>query len=179
MYAMQVPDCIVTIRDAIEHLKTSPKKDWDLVREAQQLVCAKMAYSRRNSLDSPERAFRRGMGYCHHKAMALRAILRGLGVEARAVHAMHCRFPPAQIHEYSEPERTSGHVWLIVTVGGEQRDVCPGDPANVPGKVHFQVLSPRRSYGPLMQLFGFVGSAAVNMHRDNVARRRLRRQTGG
>jgi len=162
-------DGILTIDDAVRYLRQTGKTGWDLVAAAQRLVALKMEYSRRNNWDTAARAFRRGMGYCQQKAMALLAILRELEIQARPVYATRCKFPPARIHEYWEPERVSGHAWLVVTIEGEGKDVCPGDPNNTPGKVHFQLLSKRREYGPVMRLIGHVGSMVVNVKQDNAA----------
>lgn len=170
-------DGVVTIDDAVRRLQNTGQRRWELVAAAQKLVNAKMAYSRRNGWDTPARAFRRGMGYCHQQALALRIILRQLGIEARPVFAFRCRFPPEPIHEYWEPSRVSGHAWLVVTVNGVEKDVCPGHPDNVPGKVHFEILSRRRSYGPVMRLLGHLSSIIVNVKRDNAALRKLRQTT--
>ena len=164
----------MTLEGAVALLRESPAREWDLVAEAQQLVARRMAYSRRNSWDSPARAFERGMGYCHQRALALQAILTSLGVESRPVAARRCRFPAAHIHEYVEPEHVSGHVWLRVTIDGRERDVCPGDVANTPGQVAFTVLSPTREYRGLRRLGGQLGSIGLNWSRDRAARRRSR-----
>ncbi|MFN8486201.1 MAG: transglutaminase family protein [Caldilineaceae bacterium] len=165
-------DGITTIDDAVCYLQKTGKTGWDLVAAAQKLVNAKMAYSRRNGWDTPARAFRRGMGYCHQQAMALQMILCKLGFESRPVHAFRCQFPPKHIHEYADPGGISGHVWLVVTIDGVEKEVCPGHPDNEPGKVHFERLSPRREYGPAMRLLGQLGSMIVNVQRDNAALRR-------
>jgi hypothetical protein len=169
-------DGVVSIDDAIFRLQMTGKRGWELVAAAQKLVNAKMAYSRRNGWDTPARAFRRGLGYCHQQALALLIILRRLGIEARPVYAFRARFPPKQIHEYWEPGGISGHVWLAVRVDGVEKDVCPGHPDNEPGKVHFAILSRRRPYGPVMRLFGQLGSILVNVQRDNAALKRMQQE---
>lgn len=162
---------VTTLDDAVCHLRNSGKTGWDLVAAAQALVNAKMAYSRRNGWDRPARAFRRGMGYCQQQAAALLIILRRLGFDARPVQALRCQCPPKQIHGYADPGGISGHMWLVVTIDGIEKDVCPGHPANVPGQVHFIRLSRRTNYGPILQLFGHIGSMIVNVQRDNSALR--------
>ncbi len=152
-------------------LRASGKTGWELVAAAQKLVNAKMAYSRRNGWDTPALAFRRGMGYCQQQGMALWLILHKLGIEARPVQALRCQFPPAVIHGYPEPGRISGHMWLVVTIDGEEKDVCPGHPDNKPGKVHFTRLSRRTSYGPILRMLGHIGSMVVNAQRDRAAAR--------
>lgn len=164
---------ITTIDDAVRSLGASGKTGWALVSAAQKLVNAKMAYSRRNGWDTPARAFRRGMGYCQQQASALYLILGQLGVEARPVQAFRCQFPPKRIHEYEDPGGLSGHMWLVVTIDGVEKDVCPGHPENEPGKVHFARLSRRRHYGPFMQMLGHIGSMLVNVHRDRAALKKL------
>ncbi|MGE5672911.1 MAG: transglutaminase-like domain-containing protein [Mycobacterium leprae] len=168
---------VTTLHDAVAQLRGSELSGWELVQAAQRLVAAKMAYSRRNSWDTPRRAFARGMGYCHQRALALNAILHDLGIPARPVFARQCRFPAARIHEYIEPERVAGHVWLRVRVDGVEKDVCPGDKGNTPGTVHFAVLSPMCEYRGLARLGGQLGSIFVNTQTDNRAVRRLRHET--
>jgi deazaflavin-dependent oxidoreductase (nitroreductase family) len=60
-----------------------------------------------------------------------------------------------------------------VSIGGVEKDVCPGHPDNAPGKVHFEILSRTTGYGPVMRLFGHIGSMILNMHRDNAALRTM------
>jgi hypothetical protein len=168
---------VVTIDDAVRDLRSSGLTGWALVTAAQKLVNAKMEYSRRNGWDTPSQAFRRGMGYCQQRAAALLIILHKLGIVARPVHALRCRFPSTTIHDYHEPSRISGHMWLVVTVDGVEKDVCPGHPDNVPGKVHFEVLSRKSSYGSIMQCLGHIGSMIVNVQRDNAALRRTATQS--
>ncbi len=162
---------ITTIDDAVHYLCNSGKSGWELVAAAQQLVNAKMEYSRRNGWDTPAQAFRRGMGYCQQQATALLIILHKLGIDARPVQALRCQFPPHRIHGYAEPGGISGHMWLVVTIDGVEKDVCPGHPENVPGQVHFARLSRRTAYGPLLQMLGHIGSMIVNVQRDNAALR--------
>lgn len=166
---------ITTIDDAVAQLRATGKSGWELVTAAQQLVNAKMVYSRRNGWDTPARAFRRGMGYCQQQASALLIILRRLGIEARPVQAFRCQFPPAIIHGYADPGGISGHMWLVVTIDGVEKDVCPGQPENVPGQVHFTRLSRRTAYGPLWQMLGHIGAMIVNVQRDNAALQRQAR----
>lgn len=103
-------------------------------------------------------------------------ILHKLGITARPVHALRCRFPPARIHEYRDPGGLSGYMWLVVSIDGVEKDVCSGHPDNTPGKVHFEVLSRKMAYGPVKRLLGHIGSMVLNVHRDNVALRNMRSQ---
>jgi hypothetical protein len=60
-------------------------------------------------------------------------------------------------------------MWLVVTVDSIEKDVCPGHPENEPGRVHFEILSHKTGYGPVMRFFGHIGSMMVNAQRDNAA----------
>jgi hypothetical protein len=52
-----------------------------------------------------------------------------------------------------------------VRLGAEEKDVCPGDPNNEPGKIHFTPLgSVYRFRGPIV-IFSYLGSAAINRKR--------------
>lgn len=42
--------------------------------------------------------------------------------------------------------------------------------------VHFELLSRRIDYPPVMRVFGHIGSMILNMHRDNAALQRMRSQ---
>jgi hypothetical protein len=120
----------------------SHRQGWDLVAYAQHLTAQKFTHSRRNAWDSPARAFARGMGYCEQQALALKAIYDRLGIPARVVFCLRCRFPASVIDGMPWPGGITGHAWLRATINGEERDVCPGSLANTPGVTHFDVLGP-------------------------------------
>jgi transglutaminase-like putative cysteine protease len=142
---------VTTLDDAVVAARASRLLGWDLVAFVQQLAARKFAYSRRNPWDTPGRAFERGLGYCQQQALALNDIYRQLGVRSVPVYAMRCQFPPKVVQGRVEPARGSGHVWLRVRLGDDERDVCCGDVRNTPGRVHFAVLSPVRELTPLVQ----------------------------
>ena len=98
--------------------------------------------------------------------------LTKLGIEARPVQAFRCQFPPKEIHGYQDPGGVSGHMWLVVTIDGIEKDVCPGHPENAPGKVRFTRLSRKTRYGPVMRLLGHIGSMIVNVRRDQAVLKR-------
>lgn len=148
---------VTTIEDAAAACRRTGLEGWELVEYAQKLVAGKMEYSYCNSWDMPSRAFERGRGYCWQITGALHRILRGLGIRSRKVHAFKNYFP--------EEDLVSGHTWLQVTVTGETRDVCPGDIGNVPGVIHFQVLSEVKKWGPVIAVFSYFGSAWINARR--------------
>ena len=103
--------------------------------------------------------------------LALKLIYDRLGIHSEPVFALQCRFPPRVIHGLPEPECLSPHTWLRVRVEGEQRDVCPGSPANRPGVMHFEVLSQVRPLSPWIRPFSHLGSGVENARRDRKALR--------
>lgn len=165
---------VVTIDDAVKYLRDSKKTDWELVKAAQNLVSQKMEYSRRNNWDTPERAFIRGMGYCQQQTDALFIILKKLGINSRVVMSLKCKFPSGKIHEYISPPIISGHAWLKVKIDNEEKDVCPGDINNEPGKINFEILDEIRNYSGIPKILGHIGSSIVNVYRDNKALKELK-----
>ncbi len=148
---------IVTVEDAIDVCRKTGLEGWALVEYAQKLVAEKMEYSYCNSWDMPKKAFAKGRGYCGQQAGALNAILSGLGLESRLVHAIKNYFPEEDLY--------SGHVWLRVRIGDTDLDVCPGDIDNHPGAVHFQSTSPVKNWNPFIAFFSYFGSAWINANR--------------
>lgn len=163
------PDRFRSLADALGYLRSSGLQGWELTALAQRLVASQMAYSRRNNWDTPARAFARGMGYCHQKTLALHWLLVRLGIKSTPVAATRCAFPATRVHNYAVPARVSGHCWLSAKIRGEVRPVCPEHPANLPGKVHFEVLSPQKEYRGVFRLAGHIGSIIANVARDNEA----------
>ena len=160
----------MTIKDAIAACQASGLTGWDLASRAQALVCAQMAYSYDNSFNFPRRAFSRGKGYCWQQSGSLNLILKGLGLESRLVYATRAWFPDVVREGKLVHIGESGHVWCRVTIDGLEKDLCPGNPANRPGVIQFEPLSPVREYkGPIV-VFGYLGSVWTNWKRG----RRLR-----
>jgi transglutaminase-like putative cysteine protease len=164
-------DGITSIPDAVTACRRSGLTGWELVTYAQQLVAHKFTYSRLNTWDAPARAFERGRGYCEQQALALKAIYDALGIPARPVFAVRCAFPAKMVDGVRWPGGVSGHAWLRVRIGGEERDVCPGSVENTPGRTQFRALSPVRSWSPWLRPFTHLGSSLENMRRDMVAQR--------
>ncbi len=160
----------MTIKDAIVSCRASGLKGWGLAAYAQALVSSNMAYSYDNSFDFPVRAFSRGKGYCWQQSGALNLILTGVGLESRLVYATRARFP--DVVREGKPVRIgeSGHVWCRVTIDGLEKGLCPGNPVNRPGFVHFEPLSQVRDYSGVIVVFGYLGSLLANWNRG----RRLR-----
>ena len=159
-------DGVTTVDDAVAECRASGLSGLALAAYAQRLTARKYCCSRRNPWDSWERTFERGMGYCLQMTMALKLIYDRLGIEARPVQSLRCRFPPSVVHGVPQPSCVSGHMWLRVRIDGADYDVCPGDQDNTPGIIHFQVLAPVRTVPawliPVLHLF----SAAENVRRD-------------
>ena len=172
-------DGIATIEDAVEACRQTKLRGWDLVAYAQHLVARKFTYSRLNTWDTPSRAFERGMGYCEQQALTLKHIYDRLGIAARPVFSLRCKFPAKVVDGMPSPGGVSGHAWLRVRITDKERDVCPGSVSNTPGVTHFEVLWKARTWHPWLRPFTHVGSSIENIRRDMVARRSLKRAARG
>lgn len=155
----------MTITEAIGQCKSTGFSGWELVEHAQKLVAGQMTYSYFNSFDMPETAFEKGMGYCWQQAGALNAILAGLGIESRLVHALRNRFPDVVRDGVTIHIGVSGHVWCRVRVGQEEKAVCPGSTTNHPGVFHFETLSKVKEFRGPIWILSYLGSAAINHRR--------------
>lgn len=169
-------DGITTIAEAIAACRQSGLQGWELVAYAQQLAARKFTYSRLNPWDTPARAFVRGRGYCQQQALALQKIYDGLGIPARSVFARRCTVPAKMVDGMPSTARVSGHVWLRVKIGDEERDVCPGSTENAPGVTQFEVVSQVRPLTPLLRPFTHLGSVIENIRRDAEARWAIKRR---
>jgi len=166
-------DGITTIDDAVEACRRTQLQGWDLVAYAQNLAAKKFTYSRLNTWDTPSRAFERGIGYCEQQALALKKIYDRLDIETRPVFAMRCQFPAKVVDGVYWPGGISGHAWLRVRIGDEERDVCPGSVNNTPGLTNFEVYSKVLNWYPWLRPFTHVGSSIENIRRDMMAQRSL------
>lgn len=162
-------DGVTTIEDAVDACRNTGLRSWNLVAYAQQLAARKVTYSRRNTWDTPACAFERGRGYCQQQALALMRIYTQLGIQARPVFATRCAFPPKMVDGMPWPGGVSGHVWLRVTLEGDERDVCPGSLDNMPGVTHFRVLSKVHTLYRWLRPWLHLASSLENMRRDRVA----------
>lgn len=164
---------VTTIDDAVEACHQSGLQGWELVAYAQHLVARKFTYSRLNTWETPSRAFERGMGYCEQQALALKRIYDRLGIACTPVLSLGCVFPPKLVDGMPWPGGRTGHAWLRVTLGGEERDVCPGSVENRPGITQFEVVGPVHHWYPWLRPFTRLGSSIENIHRDSIAQRAL------
>jgi len=169
-------DGVVTIDDAVEACRRTHLQGWDLIAYAQNLAARKFTYSRLNTWDTPSRAFERGMGYCEQQALALKKIYDRLGIETRPVFAMRCKFPARVVDGVPWPGGVSGHAWLRVRIGDEERDVCSGSVNNTPGVTNFEIRSKVLTWQPWIRPFTHVGSSIENIRRDMVARYSLKEE---
>lgn len=155
----------MTIGDAVTQCRETGLSGWALVEYAQKLVSGQMSYSYSNSFDFPATAFEKGRGYCWHQANALNKILSALGLDSRRVHAVKNRIPAKQFEGVNIEPHISGHIWLRVSIGGEEKDVCPGHPDNAPGCIHFTPVSKVRQWNAFIAFWSYLGSAMVNAQR--------------
>ena len=169
-------DGITTIDDAVEACRRTHLQGWDLVAYAQKLAAKKFTYSHLNTWDTPSRAFERGMGYCEQQALALKKIYDKLCIETRPVFCMRCKFPAKVVDGVYWPGGISGHAWLRVRIGDEERDVCPGSVNNTPGVTQFEIHSRVLTWQPWLRPFTHVGSSIENIRRDMMAQRSLTRE---
>lgn len=169
-------DGVTTIDDAVEASRRTQLQGWDLVAYAQNLAAKKFTYSRLNTWDTPSRAFERGIGYCEQQALALKKIYDKLGIETRPVFAMRCKFPSKVVDGVRWPGGVSGHAWLRVRIGDEERDVCSGSVKNTPGITQFDILSRVLPWQPWLRPFTHVGSSIENIRRDMMAQQSLKRE---
>ena len=169
-------DGIITIDDAVDACRETQLQGWDLVAFAQNLAAKKFTYSRLNTWDTPSRAFERGIGYCEQQALALKKIYDNLGIVTRPVFCMRCKFPAKVVDGVYWPGGISGHAWLRVRVGDEERDVCPGSVNNTPGVTNFEVHSSVLNWYPWLRPFTHVGSSIENIRRDMMAQQSLKRE---
>jgi hypothetical protein len=146
----------LTLAEAAARLRASGQTGRDQVEAARELVTDRMEYCRRNSFDSPARAFERGYGFCTQQAYALADLLRLLGIETKVVHAFRNEFPDGTV---------GGHSWVRATVNGEERDIDSIFFDDETGKVTFARLSRVRDHTPLFRRVTSWGEAALNAHR--------------
>jgi hypothetical protein len=168
-------DGITTIGDAVEACRHTQLQGWEQVSYAQQLVARKFTYSRLNTWESSSRAFERGMGYCEQQALALKKIYDRLGIAARPVFSLRCKFPARVVDGVPWPAGVTGHAWLRVRIAEEELDVCPGSLSNRPGVIQFEILSKAHTWHAWLRPFTHLGSSMENIRRDWVARRSLTR----
>jgi len=145
-----------TIEEAALQLKASGKSGWYLVEAARSLVAERMAYSRRNSFDSADRAFERGYGYCTQHAYALSHLLAELGFEAKVVQAFQNRFSDGEV---------TAHAWVSVKINDENRQIDSLFYDEQKSELDFTPLSKVTDITPAFKLVAFWGGTAVNAHR--------------
>jgi transglutaminase-like putative cysteine protease len=146
----------LTLAEAARRLQATGMSGMALVEAARALVSERMQYCRRNSFDSPAKAFERGYGFCTQQAYALANLLPLLGFEARVVHAFRNRFPDGS---------KGGHTWVRVRVEGKTHYVDSVCFDAETGQLTFTPLSRVTDHSPAFRLLTKWGEAAVNAHR--------------
>lgn len=146
----------LTIDEAAILLSSTGETGWELVESARAIVAERMAYSRRNSFDSPSRAFERGYGYCMQHAYALSYLLEDLGFENEVVQAFQNEFPDGQV---------TSHAWVSVKIDGEIRHIDSLFYDEQAGDLDFTPLSEITNIPTVFKYFTFWGGPAVNAHR--------------
>jgi len=146
----------LTIEQAARQLESSGKRGWDLVEAARALVAERMVYSRRNSFDSPGRAFERGYGYCMQHAYALSDLLAELGFQVEVVQAFQNEFTNGIV---------TSHAWVSVKVDSEIRYVDSLFYDEQEEKLDFIPRSEITTIPTAFKIFTFWGGPAINAHR--------------
>jgi hypothetical protein len=85
------------LAEATKRLQATGRIGKALVEVARSLAADRMQYCRRNSFDSPAKAFQRGYGYCTQQTYALTEPPARLGIEAKPVFAFRNRFPEGSV----------------------------------------------------------------------------------
>jgi len=146
----------LTLNEAAKQLRASGVNGWELVEQARSLVSMRMVYSRRNSFDTPGKAFERGYGYCMQHAYALSYLLKELGFETEVVQAFK--------NEFSDGKVTS-HAWVSVKYGGEVRHIDSLFYDEAESRLDFTPLSEITTIPAAFKIFTFWGAPAVNAYR--------------
>ena len=155
----------MTLEEAIKICKKTNLSGWDLVEFAQCLVNKNMTYSYNNSFDMPLKAFKRGKGYCWQQAKVLQKILCALDFNCNLVYAIKNNIPEKQFEGIKVKEHISGHVWCRVNINNVEKDICPGNNNNKPGKVHFTPISNVKKWNAFIGFWSYWASAYVNHKR--------------
>lgn len=135
----------VSLSEAVALCRDSCLQGWALVEFARQLVGRRFVeYSWATPWERPATAFRHGRGYCAQYNVALRDLLRELGIEADAVFA-------ARVRLGDTPWWRTGHVWLRVRVDGRTRDVCARH-CDGPGDIRFIPVTEVHPFGCRTQI---------------------------
>lgn len=145
-----------TIKETVHLLDIADLDGLELIEEARSLVGKRVAYCRRNSYDSYQKAFKRGYGFCQQQAFALAEILQGLNFEAVPVQAMQTRFPDGNI---------GGHSWVRVRLNGKDFFIDPIFYDSEKHEVTFTPLSEVTEFSTFFRILSGWGSATINAHR--------------
>ena len=163
-------DGITTIADAVTACRQSHLQGWELVAYAH-------ASSPENSPTPgstpgilPTEPSSAAWAIASSKRLPSNTSMTNSASRPEAVFATRCAFPPKVVDGLPWPGGISGHAWLRVKIGNEERDVCSGSVDNTPGVTHFEVRSTVHPWQPWIRPFTHVGSSIANIRRDRVAR---------
>ena len=125
----------VTVADLVKGSRSSGLDGWELVDRATALVHEAFDhYSAWHLWESPETALAHGRGSSVQVNRVLARVLGELGFDVAVVHAARVRFG-------RHPWWHAGHVWVRVTIAGDERDVCAMTLGNSAGNVAFTPLT--------------------------------------
>lgn len=102
-------------------------------------------YSLWNMWESPETSLARGRGWSHQYNTVLRDVLRGLGLDARLVHA-------ARVRGFRHPWWQAGHAWVKVALDDRPRDACASSVSNTLADVGFTPVTAELPYRSVTRL---------------------------
>lgn len=105
---------VCDINDAVKLCMKTSLQGQEFLEFARNLVFNKMTPSRRNTLESANKAFMRGKGNPIQYSYALKEILSRFGFESIPVYSMKAPLPDIQIDGHPLPCRTDFHCWLLV-----------------------------------------------------------------
>lgn len=84
--------------------------------------------------EPPRRSLRAHRGWSHQYNTVLLLVLRGLGFQARMVHA-------ARVRGFGYPWWLSGHSWVKVVIDGRAYDACASQESSLVGRPPFVPLT--------------------------------------
>lgn len=160
------------IEECLQECRKSGLAGWELVAYVQVSVMKQMKYSYDNPAALPRKAFEQGRGYCVQQAWCTRHILRKLGFKCETVYCPRVQVVGKIFDGKVVEPFLSGHVWNRVTINGVTKDICTTSEDNRPGKVAFQPLASVRPYGPIIAVFGWLGSIPACIIRRKKLNRR-------
>ena len=120
-----------TVGDVVAALRREDVQGPELVDRVIVSVAEEFThYSLWHLWEGPETSLAAGRGWSHQYNYVLRDVLRGLGFEARMVHA-------ARVRGFRHPWWHAGHAWVKVSIDGRPHDACASRTSNRLDRVGF------------------------------------------